>query len=105
MRKIFLLLLSLALIIFVFAQKHHVDSLYITIFDSVKLFVKRSGSGYPVLFIHGGPGSNSYYFEKEGGDIFSKDVQLIYLDQRGCGRSDTSGSGDYSLTRVVKDFD
>src|SRR5688572_25858964 len=89
----------------VFCQPHFVDSLYITTSDSVNLFVKRSGSGYPVLFIHGGPGSNSYYFEKEGGDIFSKDVQLIYLDQRGCGRSDSSQASDYSLARVVKDFD
>jgi proline iminopeptidase len=32
-------------------------------------------------------------------------VQLIYLDQRGCGRSDSAASGDYSLNRVVKDFD
>ena len=46
-----------------------------------------------------------YYFEKEGGDVFSKDVQLIYLDQRGCGRSDSSQTGNYSLERVVKDFD
>jgi proline iminopeptidase len=83
----------------------HVDSLYVTTSDSVKLFVKRSGTGYPALFIHGGPGSNSYYFEKEGGDIFSKDVQLIYLDQRGCGRSDTALNNDYSLACVVKDFD
>ncbi len=81
------------------------DSLYVTTSDSVNLFVKRSGTGYPVLFIHGGPGSNSYYFEKEGGDVFSKDVQLIYLDQRGCGRSDTAKNNDYSLERVAKDFD
>src|ERR1700752_3675552 len=81
------------------------DSLYITTSDSVRLFVKRSGGGFPVLFIHGGPGSNSFYFEKEGGDVFSKKVQLIYLDQRGCGRSDSAASGDYSLNRVVKDFD
>src|SRR5688500_10370354 len=85
----------------VFGQSNSIDSLYITTSDYVRLFVKRSGNGYPVLFIHGGPGSNSYYFEKEGGDIFSKDVQLIYLVQRGCGRSDTSHTGDYSLARVV----
>ena len=86
------------------AQKF-TDSLYITTSDSVKLFVKRSGSGFPVLFIHGGPGSNSYYFEKEGGDVFSSVVQLVYLDQRGCGRSDTAKNNDYSLERVVKDFE
>jgi len=88
----------------IFAQTH-TDSLFVTTSDSVKLFIKRSGNGYPVLFIHGGPGSNSYYFEKEGGNVFSKDVQLIYLDQRGCGRSDTAKSNDYSLERMVKDFD
>lgn len=86
LRIIFLSLIINA--VSVFGQSHHIDSLYIITSDSVRLFVKRSGSGYPVLFIHGGPGSNSYYFEKEGGEVFSKDVQLIYLDQRGCGRSD-----------------
>ena len=86
-------------------QKQTVDSLFITTSDSVKLFVKRSGTGYPVLFIHGGPGSNSFYFEKEGDDVFSKIVQMVYLDQRGCGRSDSAMNGDYSLDRVVKDFD
>lgn len=105
MRKIFILVSLIVLSTSVFAQKHFTDSLYITTSDSVKLFVKRSGSGYPVLFVHGGPGSNSYYFEKEGGDVFSKDVQLIYLDQRGCGRSDAAKNNDYSLARVVKDFD
>lgn len=104
MCKNILLIFSFALTISAFAQEN-VDSLYITTSDSVKLFVKRSGTGYPVLFIHGGPGSNSYYFEKEGGDVFSKDVQLVYFDQRGCGRSDSSSLNDYSLTRVVKDFD
>jgi proline iminopeptidase len=88
-----------------FCQSPYVDSLYITTSDSVNLFVKRSGIGYPVLFIHGGPGSNSFYFEQEGGGVFSTSVQLIYLDQRGCGRSDSAKNGDYSLARVVKDFD
>ncbi|HEV8505568.1 MAG TPA: alpha/beta fold hydrolase [Chitinophagaceae bacterium] len=88
-----------------FCQGQTVDSLFITTSDSVRLFVKRSGTGCPVLFVHGGPGSNSFYFEKEGGDVFSKIVQIIYLDQRGCGRSDSAMNGDYSLGRVVKDFD
>ena len=70
--------------LFVFAKKN-ADSLYITTTDSVRLFVKKAGKGTPVLFIHGGPGSNSAYFEKEGGNVFEKDVQMIYLDQRGCG--------------------
>ncbi len=81
------------------------DSLYVTTSDSVKLFVQKSGKGFPVLFIHGGPGSNSGYFEYGGGNVFEKDVQMIYLDQRGCGRSDNAANKDYSLNRIVKDFE
>ena len=81
------------------------DSLYVTTSDGVELFVKKSGKGIPMLFVHGGPGSNSLYFEKEGGRIFEKAVTMIYVDQRGCGRSGIPKDGDYSLSRVVKDFD
>ena len=100
-----ILVLLIILSLQAFCQAQTADSLFITTSDSVKLFVKRSGTGFPMLFIHGGPGSNSFYFEKEGGDVFSKIVQVIYLDQRGCGRSDSAKNGDYSLGRVVKDFD
>jgi proline iminopeptidase len=81
------------------------DSLFVTTSDGVKLFVKKAGKGKPMLFIHGGPGSNSFYFEKEGGSIFEKEYTMIYLDQRGCGRSSIPENKDYSLARVVKDFD
>ncbi len=90
--------------LFVFAKKN-ADSLYITTTDSVRLFVKKAGKGTPVLFIHGGPGSNSAYFEKEGGNVFEKDVQIIYLDQRGCGRSGNAVNKDYSLKRMILDFE
>jgi proline iminopeptidase len=99
MKKIFLLV-AVCMAVAANAQS---DSLFVTTSDSVKLFVKRSGAGAPVLVIHGGPGSNSYYLEKEGLDVLRKDAQLIYLDQRGCGRSDTAT--DYSLQRMLKDFE
>ncbi|MCF1713685.1 alpha/beta hydrolase [Flavihumibacter sp. RY-1] len=73
--------------------------------DSVNLFVHISGKGAPVLFLHGGPGSNSGYFEHTGGNIFEQEVQMVYLDQRGCGRSGKSESSNYSLTRMVQDFE
>ncbi|OLY94260.1 proline iminopeptidase [Cnuella takakiae] len=94
----------LTLLIAAFAQAQ-TDSPFITTSDSVKLFVKRAGKGMPVLFIHGGPGSNSDYFEYTGGNVFEKDVQMIYLDQHGCGKSDNDPKKDYSLKRVVKDFE
>jgi proline iminopeptidase len=73
--------------------------------DSVNLFIHVSGKGAPVLFLHGGPGSNSGYFEHTGGNIFEQAVQMVYLDQRGCGRSGKSESSNYSLTRMVQDFE
>lgn len=73
--------------------------------DSVDLFVHCSGKGTPILFIHGGPGSNSGYFEHTGGNVFEKDARMIYLDQRGCGRSSNATNHDYSLERVVRDFE
>jgi proline iminopeptidase len=101
MRKTIILLL-----LFTATLAHaQTDSLFITTSDSVQLFVKRSGIGQPVLFIHGGPGSNSAYFEYTGGNVFEKDAQMIYLDQRGCGRSSNSAKKDYSLQRIVQDFE
>ena len=100
--------LLLGLVLFnslVLCAQNNADSLYITTSDSVRLFVKIAGKGTPVLFIHGGPGSNSAYFEKEGGNVFEKDVQMIYLDQRGCGRSENAANKDYSLQRMILDFE
>lgn len=93
------------LIAFQVSSQKRSDSLYITTSDSVRLFVKISGEGTPMLFIHGGPGSNSAYFEREGGNVFEKDVQMIYLDQRGCGRSENAANNDYSLQRMILDFE
>lgn len=73
--------------------------------DSVELFVHCSGKGTPVLFLHGGPGSNSGYFQYTGGNIFEQENLMIYLDQRGCGRSGISTSGNYTLNRMIQDFE
>lgn len=94
-----------ALLFFHLNAEAQADSLFITTSDSVQLFVKRAGKGTPVLFIHGGPGSNSAYFEYTGGNIFERDVQMIYLDQRGSGRSGNHPGKNYSLGRIVQDFE
>jgi proline iminopeptidase len=102
MKKYLLAFLCSAMAVVAFGQT---DSLYVTTSDSVKLFVQKRGHGYPVLFIHGGPGSHSAYFQYCGGAVFEKDVQMIYLDQRGCGRSQNAANKDYSMARLVKDFE
>ena len=78
---------------------------YFTTSDSVKLYVRMAGQGKPCVFIHGGPGSTSNYFEKSAGSGVEQLMQMIYFDQRGSGRSESARNGDYSLARLEKDLE
>jgi len=50
------------------------------------IFYKILGKGDPILFIHGGPGlDHSYLLPQMAG--LSEHFQLIFYDQRACGRS------------------
>jgi proline iminopeptidase len=75
----------------------------------VRLWYKVAGHGAkgapPLLFLHGGPGYNSYSFEAQAGPALEKTFQLIYLDQRGSGRSERPWRGDYSMAALVDDID
>ncbi len=73
--------------------------------DSVSLYVNVKGSGTPCLYLHGGPGSGSFWMEKFFGDYLEKHFQMIYLDQRGVGRSTSPLDGDFSMERMVCDFE
>ncbi len=73
--------------------------------DSVRLYVKVKGTGTPCLYIHGGPGSGSYWMEKFSGDILEKRFKMIYLDLRGVGRSASPAKEDYSMDRLLQDFE
>nr|WP_255610532.1 alpha/beta hydrolase [Robertkochia sp. 3YJGBD-33] len=55
--------------------------------------------------MHGGPGSGSYWFEKFYGETMEENFTVIYLDQRGVGRSSSPENQDYSLERMTKDFE
>ena len=98
--KILFLLFFLCVNILSFAQE-----LVITTSDSVKLYLNVKGRGIPCLFIHGGPGQGSNYWEKLAGDFSEKHFKMIYLDQRGCGRSSSPLNNDYSIERMIKDFE
>ncbi len=78
---------------------------YLTTDDGTKLFVKKTGTGPICIFIHGGPGAWSKSFESLRGDNLETNLSMVYYDQRGCGRSQKSASGDYSLERMTKDID
>jgi proline iminopeptidase len=97
-------LLLIALCTFTAVQAQQ-KTFYFTTSDSVNIFVRIAGSGQPCLFIHGGPGSWTKYFYALGGNISEKDMTMIYVDQRGCGRSEGNPDTDYSLARIVKDYE
>jgi proline iminopeptidase len=71
----------------------------------VELYVQVKGSGAPCLYVHGGPGSGSYWMEKFSDGMLEQYFQMIYLDQRGVGRSTSPADGDYSLNRMAADFE
>lgn len=78
---------------------------YITTSDGVQLFANVKGAGPACLYIHGGPGSGSHWMEAFMGDSLEQHFQMIYLDQRGVGRSSSPSDKNYSLERIVKDFE
>lgn len=77
----------------------------ITTSDSVELYVKLQGEGTPCLFIHGGPGQGSNYWEVLAGEVGEQKFKMVYLDQRGCGRSTSPIDTNYSIDRMIQDFE
>lgn len=73
--------------------------------DGVHLHVRVAGRGVPCLYLHGGPGSGSHWLEAFSSALLEERFQMIYLDQRGSGRSTSPANGDYSMSRMVEDFE
>lgn len=100
MRKFFVMSSLLFMALNLFAEEKR-----ITTSDGVELYVKVEGEGTPLLYIHGGPGSGSYWFEKFFGDFMEQHFTVVYLDQRGVGRSASAKDGNYSMDRMAADFE
>ena len=70
------------------------------------LYVEQSGTatGFPVLFLHGGPGSQT---RPEHRRYFDPDFyHVVLFDQRGCGRSTPVGSTEQNTTwHLVEDME
>jgi proline iminopeptidase len=73
--------------------------------DGVDLYVEVRGMGMPCLYVHGGPASGSYWARKFAGDVLEKHFRMIYMDQRGACRSSSPQNGDFSMNRLVEDFE
>lgn len=95
----------LILVVFGFVLKSNAQVKHIITSDGVDLHVTVKGKGEPCLYLHGGPGSGSYWMEKFVGDSLEQHFQMIYLDQRGVARSSSAKDKNYSMDRMVQDFE
>ncbi|CAI8748633.1 alpha/beta fold hydrolase [Chryseobacterium sp. IT-36CA2] len=84
------------------AQNHPSESFYETS-DHVKIKYKISGKGEACFYIPGGPGQGYPSFELMGGNNLEKNMQMVYMDQRGSGESGTSEN--YHLDKMVQDIE
>src|SRR5438270_3038605 len=79
------------------------------VLNGVRLWYRIAGTPTsntpPVLFLHGGPGYNSYSFAHIEGPLLEKTVRMIYLDQRGSGRSERPWTRDYKMQTLVADIE
>lgn len=73
--------------------------------DGLELYFELSGKGIPCVYLHGGPGYWSKSFQQFSGELLEENLQMVYLDQRGCGRSEHSPIQDYSLSRIINDIE
>jgi proline iminopeptidase len=81
------------------------DAASFTTSDGVALAYTVAGQGLPCLFVHGGPGSGSEVVDKLAGEVLQKHFRMVYLDQRGSGRSASDPKKNYALDRVIQDME
>jgi proline iminopeptidase len=63
-------------------------------------------TGTPIVFLHGGPGEGSQVFQAYGGPELEKSWRVVYLDQRGAGRSERpKDKSSYSINIMVDDIE
>jgi proline iminopeptidase len=79
------------------------------VLNGVRLWYRVAGSPKastpPVVFLHGGPGYNSYSFAAIEGPLLERNLRMVYFDQRGSGRSERPWTGDYRIQTLVEDVD
>jgi proline iminopeptidase len=76
--------------------------------DGTRIWYRVAGrEDAPVIaYLHGGPGYNSFTFEKSVGPALEARFRVLYLDQRGCGRSRFDGPLDrYGMQHTIEDLE
>ena len=81
------------------------DGQYITV-NGAKLWVVIVGKGEPLIIIPGGPGNNHYEYRDFDSLSLKGNIQLIYFDAFGRGKSDTAKDvKEYTLERDINDIE
>ena len=76
----------------------------VTLPDGYKLNVEELGSGFPLIVLHGGPGMDHSMFRPYL-DPLGDEFRLLYVDERGQGRSDRVDPETLSLEVFARDVD
>jgi proline iminopeptidase len=72
--------------------------------DGVSLFVHEVGEGFPVIVLHGGPGLDHTHMSPWL-DPLADELRLLYVDERGQGRSDRVDPASLTLDSFANDVD
>ncbi|HEX6490407.1 MAG TPA: alpha/beta fold hydrolase [Gaiellaceae bacterium] len=72
--------------------------------DGYTLNVEELGQGYPLIVLHGGPGLDHSMFRPYL-DPLGEEFRVLYVDERGQGRSDPVDPSSLSLERFAGDVD
>ena len=93
-------------------KKQHTKNLvlgeYLEEINGVNLYYEIAGNpqGPVVLIMHGNPGINSYPYKQIFGKELEKELCLIYLDQRGMGRSEClKEDTSFSIKVIAEDME
>jgi proline iminopeptidase len=72
--------------------------------DGYRIFVHEVGEGFALMVLHGGPGMDHSMFRPYL-DPLADEYRLLYVDQRGQGRSDRVEPSTLSLDVFARDVD
>jgi proline iminopeptidase len=76
----------------------------VTLRDGYRIFVEDVGDGFPVILLHGGPGLDHTTF-RPWLDPLADEFRLLYVDERGQGRSDRVDPTTLTLSVWARDVD
>ena len=76
----------------------------VTLRDGYRLFVEDVGDGFPLILLHGGPGLDHTMF-RPWLDPLADEFRLLYVDERGQGRSDRVDPATLTLSVWARDVD